>query len=105
MPVGIGGEDLAQAVHAVALFAGPIAKGMAAAQQLQEKLRAGSLAPYLDPKRFGKVHLETLSAPYLVSGLLAWGCGCCHPSCNGVQPCSKCSCRGRHGRRQGRPSL
>ena len=71
MPVGIGGEDLAQAVHAVALFAGPIAKGMAAAQQLQEKLRAGSLAPYLDPKRFGKVHLETLSAPYLVSGLLA----------------------------------
>jgi hypothetical protein len=67
MPVGIGGEDLAQAVHAVALFAGPIAKGMAAAQQLQEKLRAGSLAPYLDPKKFGKVHLETLSAPYLVS--------------------------------------
>jgi hypothetical protein len=67
IPVAIDSEDLAQTVHTVALFPESVAGGVAAAQQLAVKLRAGGLNAYFDQRKFGRVHPEVVAEPYLVS--------------------------------------
>jgi hypothetical protein len=93
IPVAIGPEDLGQAVHTVALFPGTVQAGMAAAQQLAAKLRAGGLNAFFDQRKFGRVHPEVVAEPYLVSPpvgalgalarwLLDWrSVPCCLPWC------------------------
>jgi len=71
LPVAIGPMDTGQVVHTVALFPGRVPAGTAAAMALAAKLRGGQLGRLFDERRFGKVHLEVLSAPYLVSGWLS----------------------------------
>ncbi|KAI3426422.1 hypothetical protein D9Q98_008791 [Chlorella vulgaris] len=65
IPVAIDSEDLAQTVHTVALFPESVAGGVAAAQQLAVKLRAGGLNAYFDQRKFGRVHPEVVAEPYL----------------------------------------
>lgn len=77
IPVAIGPEDTGQVVQTVAVFSGRLAQGLAAAQSLAARLRAGSLNAVLDERRFGRVHIEALSQPFLVSAqplprLLRW---------------------------------
>lgn len=66
IPLAMEDEDQAQAVHAVVLFPGPVSAGMAAARQLERKL-LGNVQPLFHAGTFGNVHMETVSAPYLVS--------------------------------------
>ena len=65
---GLEEEDRAQAVHTVVTFPGPFAAGLAAAQQLEAKL-LGSVPQFFDKRFFGSVHMEAVSAPFLVGGL------------------------------------
>lgn len=67
IPVAIDSEDLAQTVHTVAPFPESVAGGVAAAQQLAVKLRAGGLNAFFDQRKFGRVHPEVVAEPYLVS--------------------------------------
>jgi hypothetical protein len=59
-------EDRAQAVHTVVTFPGPFAAGLAAARQLEAKLLSSSVPQFFDKRKFGNVHMETVSAAYLV---------------------------------------
>ncbi len=68
LPVAIGPEDTGQVVHTIALFPGSVREGVAAAQALAQKLRSGAFIPTFDQRRFGRVHLEVCSAPFLVRG-------------------------------------
>ena len=77
IPVAIDAEDLGQAIHTVVLFPGAVPAGVVAAQQLAAKLRAGGLNAYFDQRKFGRVHPEVISEPYLVrsrgsGGLSGW---------------------------------
>ncbi|EFN56441.1 expressed protein [Chlorella variabilis] len=65
IPVAIDAEDLGQAIHTVALFPGAVPAGVVAAQQLAAKLRAGGLNAHFDQRKFGRVHPEVISEPYL----------------------------------------
>ncbi|KAL4419113.1 hypothetical protein ABPG77_004434 [Micractinium sp. CCAP 211/92] len=65
LPVAIGPEDTGQVVHTIALFPGSVQEGVAAAQALAQKLRSGAFIPTFDQRRFGRVHLEVCSAPFL----------------------------------------
>ena len=46
-------------------FPGPFVTGLAAARKLETKL-LGSVPQFFDKRTFGRVHMETVSAPYLV---------------------------------------
>lgn len=69
LPVGIGPSDMAQAVTTVVVFNGlSVRDGIAAAGALAAKLRSVDLATYFPDYPFGSVHMETVSAPFLVRG-------------------------------------
>ncbi|KAL4428302.1 hypothetical protein ABPG75_002391 [Micractinium tetrahymenae] len=65
IPVAIGPMDTGQVVQTVAVFPGSLADGLAAAQALSTRLRAGNLNAVLDERRFGRVHPEAVSQPFL----------------------------------------
>ena len=74
-PIALEDEDRAQAVHTVVTFPAPFAAGLAAARQLEAKL-LGSVPQFFDKRTFGNVHMETVSAPYLVGGARCAGGSC-----------------------------
>jgi len=75
LPVALEDEDTGQAVYTVALFPGDVQKGMAAAKRLQNQLQQRTaLTAGFDQRTFGRVHLESVSAPFLV-GIESWQWG------------------------------
>lgn len=96
IPVAIGDNDLAQAVHTVAVFAGTVAQGTAAAAQLAAKLRDRPLlAQAFAAATFGRVHAEVIGAPFLVRCLVRQqlGDGWAGQAASGRDACPALPCR------------